>query len=172
MQSTVRCWQGHAGDKGGQGSIKQKQIPMRMGLGIAAGSRAHLEATALSQRSWSRNLLMHGFHLLVLLVAGGAIKDTQCGFKVSLSGLCTPQSSCCSTVSVRQMPEVMNLTLGFFPGVSKQDHMQKQHLPEVISFIQFCFKQRKHPTTTLCAALHSAGSTAVIQQSALTAVVL
>lgn len=82
---TFRCWHGHAGSKGGQGTIGQKQIPMRMGLGIAAGSRAHLEATALSQRSWSRNLLMHGFHLLVLLVAGGATKDTQCGFKVRLS---------------------------------------------------------------------------------------
>ena len=56
-----------------------------MGLGMAAGSRAHLEETALSQRSWYRNLLMHGFHFLVLLVAGGAIKDTQCGFKVRLS---------------------------------------------------------------------------------------
>ena len=52
-----------------------------MGLGLAAGSRAHLEEKALSQRSWHRNLLMHGFHFLVLLVAGGAMKDTQCGFQ-------------------------------------------------------------------------------------------
>ena len=29
-----------------------------------------------------RNLLMHGFHLLVMCVAGNAVRDTQCGFKV------------------------------------------------------------------------------------------
>ena len=52
-------------------------------LGMAVGSRAHLEAEAIAQRSWHRNFLMHGFHFVVLLVAGGAVKDTQCGFKVS-----------------------------------------------------------------------------------------
>ena len=52
-------------------------------LGMAVGSRAHLEAEAIAQRSWYRNLLMHGFHFVVLVVAGGAVKDTQCGFKVS-----------------------------------------------------------------------------------------
>ena len=31
---------------------------------------------------WCRNLLMRGFHLLVMLVIGNNIKDTQCGFKV------------------------------------------------------------------------------------------
>ena len=31
---------------------------------------------------WRRNLLMRGFHLLVMLVIGNNIKDTQCGFKV------------------------------------------------------------------------------------------
>jgi len=31
--------------------------------------------------SWYRNALMRGFHLLVVLVAGSAVKDTQCGFK-------------------------------------------------------------------------------------------
>ncbi|CAL5226048.1 g8860 [Coccomyxa viridis] len=71
-----------SGNTAGQGSVGQKKNSTRIGLGIAAGSRAHLEGRALSQRSWSRNLLMHGFHLLVLLVAGGAIKDTQCGFKL------------------------------------------------------------------------------------------
>ena len=51
-------------------------------LGMAVGSRAHLEAEAIAHRSWHRNLLMHGFHFVVLLVAGSAVKDTQCGFKV------------------------------------------------------------------------------------------
>jgi hypothetical protein len=26
---------------------------------------------------------MHGFHMLVMLVVGNAVRDTQCGFKVS-----------------------------------------------------------------------------------------
>ena len=60
-------------------------------LGMAVGSRAHLEAKAIAQRSWHRNLLMHGFHFVVLLVAGGAVKDTQCGFKVS-AATCTRRS--------------------------------------------------------------------------------
>ena len=51
-------------------------------LGMAVGSRAHLEAEAIAHRSWHRNLLMYGFHFVVLLVAGSAVKDTQCGFKV------------------------------------------------------------------------------------------
>ncbi|CAG9463938.1 unnamed protein product [Pedinophyceae sp. YPF-701] len=50
--------------------------------GMVVGSRAHLEGAALAKRSWYRNMLMHGFHLLVVLVAGHAIKDTQCGFKL------------------------------------------------------------------------------------------
>ncbi|CAK0784015.1 hypothetical protein CVIRNUC_007218 [Coccomyxa viridis] len=51
-------------------------------VGMAVGSRAHLEAEAIAHRSWHRNLLMHGFHFVVLLVAGSAVKDTQCGFKL------------------------------------------------------------------------------------------
>ncbi len=57
---------------------------------MAVGSRAHLQAAATAKRSWYRNLLMRGFHLLVVLVAGSAVKDTQCGFKAreahSMSG--------------------------------------------------------------------------------------
>ena len=49
---------------------------------MAVGSRAHLQAAATAKRSWYRNLLMRGFHLLVVLVAGSSVKDTQCGFKV------------------------------------------------------------------------------------------
>ena len=50
--------------------------------GLAVGSRAHLEKEALAKRSWARNFLMRGFHVLVLVVSGGAVRDTQCGFKV------------------------------------------------------------------------------------------
>lgn len=49
---------------------------------MVVGSRAHLEEAAIAKRHWFRNFLMRGFHLLVLLVAGGAVRDTQCGFKV------------------------------------------------------------------------------------------
>jgi dolichyl-phosphate beta-glucosyltransferase len=51
-------------------------------LAAAVGSRAHLEQEALAKRHWLRNFLMHGFHMLVVFVAGGAVKDTQCGFKM------------------------------------------------------------------------------------------
>lgn len=53
-------------------------------VAMAVGSRAHLEADALARRHWFRNFLMRGFHLLVMFVAGGAVRDTQCGFKVCL----------------------------------------------------------------------------------------
>ena len=36
----------------------------------------------MAQRSALRNFLTHGFHLLVMLVVGSQIRDTQCGFKV------------------------------------------------------------------------------------------
>eukprot|EP00879_Flechtneria_rotunda_P017164 GHRR01017976.1.p1 GENE.GHRR01017976.1~~GHRR01017976.1.p1 ORF type:complete len:301 (+),score=93.61 GHRR01017976.1:235-1137(+) len=51
-------------------------------LGIAVGSRAHLEKAAVAKRTWLRNFLMHGFHVLVTFVAGHAVHDTQCGFKM------------------------------------------------------------------------------------------
>ncbi|KAK9844586.1 hypothetical protein WJX74_004354 [Apatococcus lobatus] len=73
----------------GAGEVPQqaRQAPSRIvvrneGLGMAVGSRSHLENEALAKRSWYRNFLMRGFHLLVLSVAGGAIRDTQCGFKL------------------------------------------------------------------------------------------
>jgi dolichyl-phosphate beta-glucosyltransferase len=49
---------------------------------LVAGSRYHLQAAALVKRKWYRNVLTHGFHLLVALAIGGAVKDTQCGFKL------------------------------------------------------------------------------------------
>ena len=51
-------------------------------VGMVVGSRAHLEDAAIATRHWYRNFLMRGFHLLVLFVAGGSVRDTQCGFKV------------------------------------------------------------------------------------------
>jgi dolichyl-phosphate beta-glucosyltransferase len=53
--------------------------------GFVAGSRAYMEISdAVSQRQWWRNVMMHGFHFLVTLVAGKGVRDTQCGFKVCL----------------------------------------------------------------------------------------
>lgn len=49
---------------------------------MVVGSRAHMQAAATAQRSWYRNILMHGFHALVVLVIGNAVRDTQCGFKL------------------------------------------------------------------------------------------
>lgn len=51
-------------------------------LAVAVGSRAHLEKAAIAERSALRNFLMHGFHFLVTFVAGHAVADTQCGFKL------------------------------------------------------------------------------------------
>eukprot|EP00164_Ancoracysta_twista_P002654 GFYU01003530.1.p1 GENE.GFYU01003530.1~~GFYU01003530.1.p1 ORF type:complete len:320 (-),score=86.78 GFYU01003530.1:170-1129(-) len=50
------------------------------GLTCAVGSRAHLQDEAVAKRKWYRNILMYGFHLMVLLCVRG-IQDTQCGFK-------------------------------------------------------------------------------------------
>lgn len=50
--------------------------------GMAVGSRAHLQRQAENRRHPLRNFLMYGFHSLVMLVVGGSIHDTQCGFKL------------------------------------------------------------------------------------------
>lgn len=82
----VRGWPGKApggggggGAKAGAGAPSSSPLPL---LGAAFGSRAHLAAGAAAKRAWHRNLLTRGFHLLVIAVAGPAIKDTQCGFKL------------------------------------------------------------------------------------------
>ena len=49
----------------------------------AYGHLVHLPAQAQNRRHPLRNFLMHGFHMLVTLVVGSAVRDTQCGFKVS-----------------------------------------------------------------------------------------
>lgn len=51
-------------------------------LGTAFGSRSHLEKEVMVKRSKLRNVLTWGFHFLVMLVAGGRVRDTQCGFKL------------------------------------------------------------------------------------------
>lgn len=49
---------------------------------IAFGSRHHLKEEAIAKRSWYRNILMVCFHLVVALLVGGSVHDTQCGFKL------------------------------------------------------------------------------------------
>ncbi|KAI3866541.1 hypothetical protein MKW92_019268 [Papaver armeniacum] len=65
-------------DSAADSSARISDIPI-----AAFGSRAHLEEEALASRKWYRNFLMKGFHIVVLLSAGGSgIRDTQCGFKM------------------------------------------------------------------------------------------
>lgn len=49
---------------------------------VVCGSRAHLEEQAIAQRHPVRNLLMHGFHLIVATLCVQSVRDTQCGFKL------------------------------------------------------------------------------------------
>lgn len=51
-------------------------------LGVAIGSRAHLAAESVAQRSFLRTVLMSGFHFFVSILCTSDIKDTQCGFKL------------------------------------------------------------------------------------------
>lgn len=51
--------------------------------GVAVGSRAHLVKTdAVVKRTFIRNLLMYGLHVLLFVFGIRSIKDTQCGFKL------------------------------------------------------------------------------------------
>lgn len=53
------------------------------GRAVVAGSRAHLVKTdAVVKRSFLRNFLMYGFHMVLKFVGVGYIRDTQCGFKL------------------------------------------------------------------------------------------
>ncbi|KAG0163448.1 dolichyl-phosphate beta-glucosyltransferase [Apophysomyces sp. BC1034] len=53
------------------------------GHGVAIGSRSHLVSTeAVVKRSFIRNFLMRGFHMLVYILGVRGIGDTQCGFKL------------------------------------------------------------------------------------------
>lgn len=49
---------------------------------LAVGSRAHLQHEAVAERSFFRNFLMYGFHMLVYTLCVRGVKDTQCGFKL------------------------------------------------------------------------------------------
>lgn len=72
-----------AGAKGGKAALASVPGSSSAGfLAAAVGSRAHMEQAAVAKRHPLRNFLMHGFHMLVVFVAGGAVKDTQCGFKM------------------------------------------------------------------------------------------
>ena len=51
-------------------------------MGMAVGSRAHLEKKSITTRSWIRTVLMRGFHFLVTILCTRNIRDTQCGFKL------------------------------------------------------------------------------------------
>lgn len=51
-------------------------------LGVAIGSRAHLEKLSVATREFHRTILMHGFHVLVSILCSSKIQDTQCGFKL------------------------------------------------------------------------------------------
>lgn len=50
--------------------------------GIVVGSRSHLQEEAVAERSFFRNILMFGFHMLVYIFVVRKIRDTQCGFKL------------------------------------------------------------------------------------------
>lgn len=56
--------------------------PGVIGSGMVLGSRAHLKESAMSKRNALRNFLTHAFHLMVTMVIGNHIRDTQCGFKL------------------------------------------------------------------------------------------
>ncbi|PHJ22223.1 dolichyl-phosphate beta-glucosyltransferase [Cystoisospora suis] len=95
--------------QGGGGEEEREDGDTRGGwrtpVGVAFGSRRHLEAEALVSRAWYRNFLMHAFYWCVACVVGRGggleeggreergeeksrsychydIKDTQCGFKL------------------------------------------------------------------------------------------
>mmetsp|Transcript_9282 Transcript_9282/g.13929 ORF Transcript_9282/g.13929 Transcript_9282/m.13929 type:complete len:312 (+) Transcript_9282:92-1027(+) len=61
---------------------EMRKIEDRKGMGVVVGSRAHMQEEATAKRKWYRSILMHGFHLLVYILAVKTIKDTQCGFKL------------------------------------------------------------------------------------------
>lgn len=58
------------------------QIEDDQEFGVVCGSRAHLEADSIANRSFFRTVLMFGFHLCVRFFGCKSIQDTQCGFKL------------------------------------------------------------------------------------------
>lgn len=64
-------------EKAMDGIAKDYSVPA-----VVVGSRAHLQEEAVAERSFFRNILMYGFHLLVYVLCVRGIKDTQCGFKL------------------------------------------------------------------------------------------
>ncbi|KAG7527536.1 hypothetical protein FFLO_06840 [Filobasidium floriforme] len=82
--SSVKGPNGHARRRSMDGVFgKQSFKGDLVGHAMVAGSRAHLEKSqAVVQRSFVRNLLMHGFHVFVRTMGVSGIRDTQCGFKL------------------------------------------------------------------------------------------
>ncbi|KAG2485304.1 hypothetical protein HYH03_015978 [Edaphochlamys debaryana] len=78
LDKTLQSSFGKPGSAAASASSGDTQGP----LGVAYGSRAHLAKAAVTKRSPIRNFLTRGFHMLVYFVAGGRIRDTQCGFKL------------------------------------------------------------------------------------------
>jgi dolichyl-phosphate beta-glucosyltransferase len=97
---TVSATPGHSEKSGKNGSLFHTVAERH---GMVLGSRAYLERTdAVAKRHWLRNFMMHGFHFLVLLVAGPGVKDTQCGFKVcSDFTVCGSDAASCSVMQDR-----------------------------------------------------------------------
>ncbi|GAA5815876.1 hypothetical protein MFLAVUS_009395 [Mucor flavus] len=63
--------------------VEEIKMIEKNGKGVAIGSRSHLVTTeAVVKRSFIRNFLMRGFHLLVYVLGIRGIEDTQCGFKL------------------------------------------------------------------------------------------
>jgi dolichyl-phosphate beta-glucosyltransferase len=62
----------------------EKEYNPSAGVEVVFGSRDHLRTAeeSVQKRNPIRNLLMFGFHVVVLAIIGTHIKDTQCGFKL------------------------------------------------------------------------------------------
>mmetsp|Transcript_4930 Transcript_4930/g.7527 ORF Transcript_4930/g.7527 Transcript_4930/m.7527 type:complete len:348 (-) Transcript_4930:157-1200(-) len=64
------------------GDLKLSGVPEDGVVGMAVGSRAHMEGKSIATRALHRTILMYGFHLLVTILCTRNVKDTQCGFKL------------------------------------------------------------------------------------------
>lgn len=58
------------GEKEGREDEEDRREEWRIPVGVAFGSRRHLEAQAVVSRAWYRNFLMHSFHWCVACVVG------------------------------------------------------------------------------------------------------
>lgn len=63
-------------------SIEESSSAFEGTVGVAIGSRAHLQDESVIKRSLIRTILMKGFHSLLAVFISTKIRDTQCGFKL------------------------------------------------------------------------------------------